>query len=114
MDNQVKLFKALSDQSRLRILKMLEIRALCVCEIREILDLATSTVSQHLAILRNAGFIYDIKDAKWVVYHLNRQNADEVVQSLFRVLQDKAFSKGIYREDAAQVREVNRNKLCGL
>ena len=57
----IKIFKALSDTNRLRILKILEIRPLCVCEIREVLQLATSTVSKHLSILREADLIVDDK-----------------------------------------------------
>ncbi len=114
MDDKAKLFKALADKNRLRILKMLEVRPLCVCEIREILDLANSTVSQHLAILRDAGFIYDIKDNKWVNYHLNKRSTDDVVYALLMILQSKSFENDIYREDAVRVEQVDRNVLCNL
>lgn len=114
MEERVKLFKALADKNRLRILKMLEVRPLCVCEIREILDLATSTVSQHLAILRAADFIYDIKDNKWVNYHLNKRCTDDVVYALLMILQSKSFDDDVYREDAARVEQVDRNVLCQL
>ena len=50
----VKVFKALSDTNRIRIIKMLEGRELSVCEVREVLDLLISTVSRHLSILRDA------------------------------------------------------------
>ncbi|MBD3384611.1 metalloregulator ArsR/SmtB family transcription factor [candidate division KSB1 bacterium] len=113
MDN-AQIFKALADRSRLRILRMLNIRPLCVCEIREILGLATSTVSQHLALLRHAGFIYDIKDNKWVDYHLNRQSNDTMVHSLLQVILSNALDDDIYKKDAAEVRTVDRNALCRL
>ena len=71
MRNLVKIFKALSDTSRLRILKMLEERPLCVCEIRDVLGLANSTVSKHLSLLRDVDFILDDKDGRWVYYSLN-------------------------------------------
>ena len=64
MRNFIKVFKALSDFNRIRIVKMLQLRPLCVCEIREVLDLATSTVSKHLSILRDAELILDEKDGK--------------------------------------------------
>lgn len=114
MDDKAKLFKALADKNRLRILKMLEVRPLCVCEIREILDLANSTVSQHLAILRDAGFIYDIKDNKWVNYHLNKRTEDDVAYALLMVLQSRSFDDEIYRDDAERVEHVDRNVLCNL
>jgi len=71
MRKLAKTFQALSDTNRIRILKMLEVRHLCVCEITEILYLANSTVSKHLSILRDAEFILDEKDGKWVNYFLN-------------------------------------------
>ena len=114
MQDKSKLFKALADKNRLRILKMLEIRPLCVCEIREILGLATSTVSQHLAILRNAGFIYDIKDNKWVNYHLNKRSLDDVAHALLMVLQSNSFNDDVYSKDAELVHTVDRNVLCNL
>ncbi|HNO10725.1 MAG TPA: metalloregulator ArsR/SmtB family transcription factor, partial [bacterium] len=57
IQNYTESFKALSDANRLRILKMLELRTLCVCEIRAVLKLAPSTVSQHLKILKKNAFI---------------------------------------------------------
>lgn len=71
-----KIFKALSDPNRLRILNILRQRKLCVCEITEILGLATSTVSKHLSILQNAGFIKREKDGKWVNYYINPRPLD--------------------------------------
>ncbi len=66
----IQTFKALSDANRVRILKMLQVKPFCVCEITEILNLATSTVSKHLSLLREAGFIIDEKEGKWVNYRL--------------------------------------------
>lgn len=71
MKNAVKILKALSDQNRLRILMMLDLRTLCVCEITELLKLAPSTVSKHLSIMKEAGIILDEKNGKWVYYSLN-------------------------------------------
>src|SRR3990170_6304756 len=71
VEDKVKFFKALSDSNRLRILKILQTRPLCVCEITNVLELATSTVSQHLKILKEAGFIIEEKEGKWVNYLIN-------------------------------------------
>lgn len=76
MEDKVKFFKALSDTNRLRILKMLQTNPLCVCEITNVLELATSTVSQHLKILKEAGFIIEEKDGKWVNYLINPRPND--------------------------------------
>ena len=79
MRKQAKIFQALSDTNRIRILKMLEMRPLCVCEITDVLKLATSTVSKHLSILRDAGFIIDEKEGRWVNYYLSPDQIDDTV-----------------------------------
>jgi|SRR3989339_571787 len=65
-----RIFKALGDANRLRIIKMLEIGPLCHCEIQEVLHLAASTTSKHLGLLREAGLIEDQRQGKWVYYRL--------------------------------------------
>jgi len=61
-------FKALADDTRLRILRLLQVREMCVCEIMVALDLTQSTASHHLGILENAGLVRDRKEGKWVFY----------------------------------------------
>ncbi|MBN2103259.1 winged helix-turn-helix transcriptional regulator [bacterium] len=57
MKEPIIVLKALSDKNRIRILKMLEKKSLCVCEITAILGLAVSTISKHLSILKEANLI---------------------------------------------------------
>ncbi|MBF0568823.1 MAG: metalloregulator ArsR/SmtB family transcription factor [Nitrospirae bacterium] len=66
----VKLFGALSDETRLRIIKLLEMGELCVCDITAALDMSQPKVSFHLSTLKEAGLIRDRKDGKWVYYSL--------------------------------------------
>ncbi|HFQ90674.1 MAG TPA: ArsR family transcriptional regulator [Desulfobulbus sp.] len=70
MKECLRVMKALSDSSRLRILKMLEGRELCVCEIQALLALSQSTVSKHLKILEDAGLVDRRRDGQWVIYSL--------------------------------------------
>jgi ArsR family transcriptional regulator len=65
------IFKALGDENRLRILLMLRKRPLCVCEIHEALNIAMSTLSAHLKLMKNTGLIEDTKDGRWVIYSLS-------------------------------------------
>ncbi|MBN1363454.1 MAG: winged helix-turn-helix transcriptional regulator [Syntrophaceae bacterium] len=101
MDNQlVKTFKALGDQNRLNILAMLLHEPLFVCEISQMLHLAFSTTSQHLTILRNAGFIIDTKEGRWVKCDIDYQSSNPYAQSLLNLLKqwlDKevSFKQGI-------------------
>jgi ArsR family transcriptional regulator len=114
MRELTKTFKALSDRNRIRILKMLEIKPLCVCEITEVLELATSTVSKHLSILRDVELIIDEKDGKWVIYRLNHQENNEYVKNMLPLLKSWLDSDNMIKEDQVKVRKVDRNIICGL
>lgn len=109
-----KIFKALSDPSRLRILKMLEARPLCVCEMQAILNLAPSTVSKHLSILRDAGFIFDEKENKWVNYHLDQRSKNKVVQDLLPLLKKWMPREDQVLADFEKANTVDRNTLCKM
>lgn len=113
MRTEVKIFKALSDTNRLRILKMLEVRPLCVCEITEILKLAPSTVSKHLSLLRDVDLIADTKDGKWVNYGLQSTTADERVRQLLALVSKWLPEDEIIESDRQQAASVDRNVLCG-
>jgi len=65
-----RLFRALSDPTRLRMTRLLMIREMCVCEILVALDLTQPTASHHLNILENAGLIKGRKEGRWVFYSL--------------------------------------------
>ena len=86
MDDLIKIFSALSEPNRVKILKMLELRPLCVCEFPDALELSVSTVSKHLSLLRDAGLINDKKIAKWVYYKLNTDSKDLKVRQLLSLL----------------------------
>ena len=62
MKEFIKVMKALSDPSRVKIIKMLQQRMLCVCEIQAALGLAQSTTSKHLKLLENAGRVLSSRD----------------------------------------------------
>lgn len=82
MDLRNEIFKALSEPNRIRILLMLLKKPLCVCEITSILGLSTATVSNHLSILRNSGFIIDEKHGKWINYKINKQNDNPIIKNI--------------------------------
>ena len=70
MKQQSKFFKALADEPRLRMLKLLELRELCVCEVMVALDLTQPTASYHLGILEGVRLVEERKDGKWVFYRV--------------------------------------------
>lgn len=114
MRRETKLFKALSDPNRIRIIKMLQERELCVCEIADILDLAYSTVSKHLAVLRDTEMILDRKAGKWVNYRLNPDAGDEQVRELLALVQQWLNDDATVCADRAAVRSVDRDIICNI
>lgn len=114
IDELTKIFKALSDNNRVRILKMLELKPLCVCEIKSILGIATSTTSKHLSILREAGLIFDQKDNKWVNYHLNRASRNIVIRAMLPLLTNWMNDERVITIDREKVKSTDRINLCKL
>ena len=112
MKAQLKIFKALSDKNRLRIVKMLEIRPLCVCEITSVLGLAPSTVSKHLSILQEAELIEDKKDGKWVEYSIPERNLDVFVRDVMRLLRYTLDTDPEIVEDRKKAEKADRVQLC--
>ena len=110
----VRVFKALGDPNRLRIVKMLGERELCVCEIREVLGLSTSTVSKHLTILRDAGLILDTKDGKWVNFRLNARAESPHVRSVLALMVKSFDDDEAVCEDRKKLKTVDREKICSI
>ena len=108
----VKVFKALSDPNRVRIVKMLEAGELCLCEVREVLDLSNSTVSKHLSILRDADLILDTKDGKWVNYRLNNRSNNSFVRSQLGLVKNSFSDDEQMLSDRKKLQKVDRNSIC--
>jgi len=77
-----RLFKALGDETRLRIVALLSHGELCVCHLHEGLGLSQPAVSRHLAVLRAAGIVGSRRDRKWVHYRLLPQSSPDCERSL--------------------------------
>jgi ArsR family transcriptional regulator len=74
MQEFIKVFKALSDETRLRILRLLMERECCVCEVMQALDISQTRASRNLGILQNAGLVRSRREGLWVVYSLNEEH----------------------------------------
>jgi ArsR family transcriptional regulator len=99
-----RIFKALSEENRIRILKMLEVRPLCVCEMRYILKLAQSTVSEHLKILKDAGLIKAKQAGLFTEYQIVEDSNKRYVKEVLKIL------KGSLNQD----KQVKRDKKMAL
>jgi ArsR family transcriptional regulator len=83
---QSKLFKALSDEKRLMILKLLLVKEMCVCELVIALDTTQPNLSHHLKILENQNFVKRRKEGKWAYYSLmNKENIKKMIDLLIEI-----------------------------
>ena len=72
MQDTLDVLRALADENRLRVLFALRNGELCVCQLIALLELAPSTVSKHLSILRSARLVESRKDGRWMYYRLTK------------------------------------------
>ncbi len=108
MNEVVTTLKALSDETRLRILKLLERGELCVCEIVAAFDVGQPRVSFHLAALRNAGLVKDRKEGKWMYYRID--DSDLFRRFLLLSVLEKIPDKTL-REDRQRLKEFQATAL---
>lgn len=79
---QSNVFRALADETRLKILSLLQLREMCVCEIMIALGLTQPTASHHLGLLESAGLVKDRKEGKWVFYSITDKKTMEKLHEI--------------------------------
>jgi ArsR family transcriptional regulator len=84
MKELMRVLKAMADENRVRILKMLQHRKLCVCELSEALGITQPSVSRHLKILQDAGLVEGKRNGQWVDYQLTADGADPYSRAMLR------------------------------
>ena len=105
------LFKALSENSRLRILSLLTSGELCVCEIEACLDLTQSNISRHLTVLKNCGILDSYKNAQWVYYKVSEKFIQENSE-LWNYLLRKFTELPNYQTDCEKCKKYKNQDLC--
>ena len=83
---QSKVLKSLSDPTRLKIIRLLGVRDMCVCEIMAALDLTQPTASHHLNILENAGLLRDRREGKWIFYSLANPDLPKFLEKIHLIV----------------------------
>jgi len=111
MKTTARMFKALSDETRLRILCLLLEGELCVCDIMAVLQLPQSTVSRHLAYLKNAGWVDDRRCGVWMYYSI-AGNGTELQKGLLENLKNARSSLEMAASDRLRLSELSRNSRC--
>jgi len=97
---------ALSDQNRVRILMALQPGELCVCQIIELLDLAPSTISKHMSILKQANLVNGRKIGRWVYYCLAEDTKSQAVQEAFEWIKKRLTSDRQIKRDAKRLKTI--------
>ncbi len=115
---------ALADESRVRALVALTRGELCVCQIAELLQLAPSTVSKHLSILRQGGLVESEKRGRWIYYTIPAEPVESARRSIewvqdalakdSRIIEDARRLKIILKEDPEELcrRQLGKSKSC--
>ena len=105
-----RVFKALADKQRLRILGLLSQGPLVVNDIKSVLNLSMSTVSQHLSILRGAGLIIDSKKGRWVEYSITEEvtSSYSIVGSVFPHIDQYFKNEPQMQSDLAELDKLEK------
>lgn len=111
MKSTAKIFKALSDETRLRILKMLEQRPLCVCEIQYVLKGSQPNVSHHLKTLFEAGLVDSKKEGLWMSYRIADDGLSPTHVSALALVRKALANDPVIRKDREVVKSVNRLEI---
>ncbi len=115
--------KALGDENRVRILMILQDVPLCVCQLTALLDLAPSTTSKHLSILRQAQLIECVKNGRWAYYQLPKNPANASLASALawvheslaqnaRILEDKERLKIVLEQEKGAFGQDDSEETC--
>lgn len=108
--------KALSDGTRIKILAMLRVRSMCVCELTYVLGLAQPTVSRHLKQLEDTGFVNSRREGTWTIYFfdpedkLSSQLLDLVLENIFSELEWQDLKKNLESVDRCSISGNGRGK----
>jgi ArsR family transcriptional regulator, arsenate/arsenite/antimonite-responsive transcriptional repressor len=112
MKEFIKVMKAVSDPNRVKLLKLLQKREMCVCEIRAVLGIAQPTVSKHLKSLENAGLVDRKKDGLWVNYSLSDGGRSPYAASLLGNLRHWLADNPEIRDLLEKSDDVRREDIC--
>ena len=110
LENIEKIFKALSDEKRLRIVKLLEQGPKCVCELAFVLNITQPAVSKHLKKMKGAGIIGCVQDGFWTNYYLKREGVH--VRVLLKSIRGWMNADRLVGKDRRKIKKADRSNLC--
>ena len=108
MQDVIKAMKALSDETRLRILNVLLERECCVCEVMQALDISQTRASRNLGIIQDAGFLKARRDGAWMLYSVDWETTNCYATSLAKLLKDFPVSNELLARDKERLKKAVR------
>ena len=108
MRDTIKAFKALSDETRLRILNILLERECCVCEVMQALDISQTRASRNLAALLDAGFLKLRRDGLWSLYSIDREGTKGYLKDLVQAVTKALEGNHVVALDRERLKKADR------
>ena len=112
MNTFIKIMKALSDPNRIKIIKMLQEREMCVCEVQAALDISQPSVSKHLKILEDSELVNSRREGLWVNYSLADGKSSPYAATLLGNLQHWLNNDPEIYTILSKISLLNREELC--
>lgn len=107
----ISLYKCLCDETRLRILNLLQQGPLCVCHVQEALELPQSKISKQLAYMRNNGLLVSRRRNNWTIYEIPEAK-NPLLEENLRCLQDLLFSHETFKSDRDRLQKLDTSVAC--
>jgi ArsR family transcriptional regulator len=108
LEKLLDVLKALSDETRLRIINLIYEKELCVCDVMEALQISQAKASRHLIYLKNAGLVNDRKHAQWVYYSILNNQSMKFIDSL---VYDNLRTLELYQKDMESLNNWLKRKI---
>ncbi len=111
MREAVKAFKAISDDTRLRIINILLVRECCVCEVVQALDISQTRASRNLSILHDAGILQMRKEGLWSLYSIDVEKLPEYMTDIVQAVRAAMRNSSITEQDYKRLKMAQRTGL---
>ncbi len=112
MDDFIQVMKALSDTSRVRIVKLLQNKDLCVCELQQLLSIPQPAVSKHMKVLEKAGLVRSTKEGLWVNYALDYGSSNPYAAAILGNFRHWLCDDPLLRKMEKRLPDVKRQTSC--
>lgn len=113
LQDKVKIFKALSDETRVRILNLLIQKECCVCEVMQALEISQTRASRNLGQLYNAGLLLLRKEGLWSLYSIDENKIDPFAASVIQAIREYLKDNPELNKDIENLKKAVREGACG-